>query len=108
MAFADSFVQCLSQYSITLDAGSVPDGQTTQQALDYLWNWFSSLDQDSQAAIEAATHSHAASALLDEVAPAITGLLAAFDAAVGQSLSQMVQAAHACAQQAAQASESGA
>ena len=103
MAFADSFVQCMAQYGVTVDPGSLYDGDTVTQALEYLQNWYSSLDSDSQAAVDAGTTNDPTSILFaDDLAPAIPGILQGFDAAVGQPLSYLLQVAIQCAAQAAQ------
>jgi hypothetical protein len=106
VAYPDDFVTCISQYGVQVDAGSLPDQSTLQQALGYLQNWFSSLDAASQAGVDAATTNEATSALFADssvnLAPAIPGLLKAFDSAQGQSLSYLLQAAVYCASQGAQ------
>ena len=103
MPFADSFVQCMAQYSVTVDPSSLYDADTVTQALNYLQSWYSSLDQDSQAVVDAGTTNDPTSILFaDDVAPAIPGILQGFDAAVGQPFSYLLQAAVHCAAQAAQ------
>jgi hypothetical protein len=103
MPFADSFVQCMAQYSVTVDPSSLYDADTVTQALNYLQSWYSSLDQDSQAVVDAGTTNDPTSVLFaDDVAPAIPGILQGFDAAVGQPFSYLLQVAVHCAAQAAQ------
>ena len=105
MAYPDDFVTCMAQYGVTVDAGSLPDQSTLQQALEYVQSWFSSLDPQVQAGIDAATTNEATSQLLADssvnIAPAIEALLQAFDAAQGQPLSQLLQAALYCLSQVA-------
>jgi hypothetical protein len=106
VAFPDDFVTCVSQYGVQVDAGSLPDQGTLQQALEYLQNWFSSLDSSSQAGVDAATTNEPSSVVFADssvnLAPAIPGLLQAFDSAQGQPLSQLLQAALYCLSQVAQ------
>jgi len=110
MAFADDFVQCMSQYGLSLDASQLPDQETLRQAIDYAVQWYQSLDPHSQAGLDAATYDSGdpgAIVLADSsvnVAPALTGLLNAFDSAQG-SVSQWLAAAQQCCATAAQAAQ---
>jgi hypothetical protein len=110
MAFADDFAQCMSQYGVQVDPGSVPDHDTLKAALEYVQNWLSGLDQGMRAGFDAATTNDPASVVLADpsvnVAPAIPGLLQAFDQAQGQPISTLLQAAQYCCENAAQSSSS--
>jgi hypothetical protein len=103
MAFPDDFITCMAQYGVQVDAGSLPDQGTLQQALEYLQNWFSSLDPSYQAGVDGATANEPSSVVFADpavnLAPAIPGLLQAFDAAQGQPLSQLLQSAVYCLSQ---------
>lgn len=106
MAFAEDFAQCMSQYGVTVDASAVPDADTLRQALEYAQQWFYALDPQMQTGFDAATTNDAASILLADpsvnAAPAIPGILNAFDNATGQPLSTLLQTAIYCAHNAAQ------
>jgi|SRR5580658_4327641 hypothetical protein len=110
MAFADDFVQCMSQYGVSIDSSQLPDQETLRQAIDYALQWYQSLDSVTQAGLDAATYDAGdpgAIVLADpsvNVAPALTGLLYAFDSVQG-SISQWLTAAQQCCATAAQAAQ---
>lgn len=110
MAFADDFVQCMSQYGVSVDASAVPDADLLRQALEYAQQWFYSLDQGMQAGFDAASTDDPASILLADpsvnAAPAIPDILHAFDNATGQPFSTLLQAAIYCAHSAGQSGAS--
>jgi hypothetical protein len=110
MAFADEFVQCMSQYGVTIDASAVPDADLLRQSLEYAQQWFYSLEQGMQTGFDAASTDERASILLADpsvnAAPAIPDILHAFDSASGQPFSTLLQAAIYCAHNAGQSAGS--
>lgn len=105
MAFADAFAQCMTQYGINLDPGSLDDSDSIQQAANDLYNWISSItDPDAIDAITSddPTHGYLADGTVAGVTVAVPVLLAAFDAALGIPLSQEVAALCQCVTVAAQ------
>ena len=109
MTVAEDFANCMTQAGIAVDATQLPDEQTLQAAIDYLYNWFYSLTPREQTAFDAATASLPGSQLLADskvnVAPAIPGLLSAFDAASGYPLSTCAEYAQQCMQNAVRGRE---
>jgi hypothetical protein len=110
MAFADDFSQCMSQYGIAVDPSAVPEHDLLKSALDYAQNWLSSLDPGMRAGFDAATTNDPVSVVLADssvnAAPAIPGLLQAFDQAQGQPISTLLQTAAYCCDNANQSPSS--
>jgi hypothetical protein len=90
-SFGETFSQHLAATNIHVDPATLPDANTIRQAVDYLDQWYQSLDEADKAGMDAVTTDDAVSRLLaNEVAPAIPGLLDAYDAAAGVPLSHLI------------------
>jgi hypothetical protein len=95
-----AFVTCMAQQGVTVAEHDLPEHALLQEALAYLAAWHSGLDPSVRAGLDAATTDDPVSAHLADpavnVAPALGGLLQAFDAASGKSLSELLEAAVTC------------
>ena len=85
MSFAESFVECMQNAGVQIDASSISDESYFTDSVGYVQSWFEGLDQTTRDALDAATTNDNVAYLLAEanVAPGIPELLNDFDAAVG-------------------------
>jgi hypothetical protein len=99
----------MSDQGITISPGSVIDPDTFDQALQYLKSWYDGLEPTFKQAADqlSAANSGPAAALGQvNVAPALPGLLADFDNAIGWPTSTLIDWCVYCVQQARQAATS--
>jgi hypothetical protein len=104
MAFADDYVQCLSQAGITVDVSVIPDSDTLSQGLGQLATWFNSLDGATQAAFDEVTADQPVKAGLADptvgIAPNLGPLLQAVDQLQASiSISSLLTTCQSCLQQ---------
>ena len=107
MSFAESFVECMSNAGVHVDASSVTDESHFTESVSYVQSWFNGLDQTTRDALDAATTNDNVAHLLAEanVAPGIPELLAHFDAALGWPLSTLLSWCQHCIGEASQANQ---
>jgi polysaccharide deacetylase 2 family uncharacterized protein YibQ len=81
MSFSESFAQILAQSGIEVDSNVIPDRQEVLSDLDSLQAWLSSLEEDTQAAIDDVTAANPIRAQLADagIVQSIKPILAAFD-----------------------------
>jgi hypothetical protein len=104
MAFADDYVQCLSQAGITVDVSVIPDSDTLSQGLGQLATWLNSLDSATQAAFDEVTADQPVKAGLADptvgIAPNLGALLQAVDQLQASiSISSLLATCQSCLQQ---------
>jgi hypothetical protein len=105
MAFINDFVQCMYDAGATIRPESVVEEEFFKQSVQYIQDWFNSLDELARAGFDAATEEHPASSVLVDanIAPHLGDLMADFDAMTGWPLSTLLQWCEHCMEQAAQA-----
>ena len=105
MAFINDFVQCMHDAGATIRPESVVDEAFFKQSVQYIKDWFDSLDELAREGFDAATTEAPLFSLLVDanVAPHLGDLMTDFDAMTGWPLSTLLQWCVHCIDQAAPA-----
>src|SRR4051812_36454771 len=106
MSFAESFVACMQNAGVDVHPDSVTEEGHFTEAVQYMKSWYDGLDAQTREAMDAATSTEEPVAYLladANVAPGVPALLDHFDAAVGWSLSTLLDWCLHCIGEASQA-----
>lgn len=108
MAFADAFADCMTQNGMTIDAGSVPDGEALKGAMEYLQSQLASYG-DMLTGLNEVTKEGFAKIFSDSelglIDSAYDSVLEAFDTASGMPIETCIQWCQYCIEQANAAGE---
>ncbi len=110
MAYVESFSECMQGANVNIDPGAVGDPSNFGDAVAYIKSWLDSLDGDTRQALDdASQHPEKVAGYLVEanIAPAVPGLMEAFDSTSGMPLSTFLDWCIYCAEQASQANQEG-
>ena len=106
MGVVEEFATQMQNAGVAVDPGQLPDEATLEQAIEYAKGWYDGLDARFKEGLDAVTSQFDGSTLLNDptlnVAPAIHGLMQAFDQATGWSFGQAIYLAAQCMEAAKQ------